>query len=52
MQHEYDTNDASATQVKNFNFDNYTSENIISHPFMLHKNWNLEWQKLYEKVIH
>ena len=32
VQHECYTKDKSATQVKNFDFDNDTSENIFSHP--------------------
>ena len=32
--HECQTNDASATRVKNFDFDNATSENIFSHPYV------------------
>ena len=34
MPHECYTNDTSATQVKNFDFDNDTSENIFSHPYI------------------
>ena len=33
-QHECDTSDTSATRVKIFDFDNDTSENIISHPYI------------------
>ena len=29
-----DTNDTSATRVKNFNFDNDTSKNIFAHPYI------------------
>ena len=29
--------DTSATQVKNFDFDNDTSENIFSHPYISYK---------------
>ena len=29
-----DTSDTSATRVKNFDFDNDTSENIFSHPYV------------------
>ena len=32
--HECYTNNTSATRVKNFVFDNYTSENIFSHPYI------------------
>ena len=32
--HECDTNDTSATQMKNFDFDNNTSKNIFSHPYI------------------
>ena len=34
MQHECDTSDTSATWVKNFDFDNDTSKNIFSHPYI------------------
>ena len=34
MRHECYTNDTSATQVKNFDFDNNTSENIFSHSYI------------------
>ena len=33
-QHEFDTNVTNATRVKNFDFDNDTSENIFSHPYI------------------
>ena len=29
-----DTSDTSATRVKNFDFDNGTSKNIFSHPYI------------------
>ena len=29
-----DTNDTSATRVKNFDFNNDTRENIFSHPYI------------------
>ena len=29
-----DTNDTSATRVKNIDFNNDTSENIFSHPYI------------------
>ena len=32
--HECNTSDTSATRVKNFDFDNETSENIFSHPYI------------------
>ena len=32
MRYECDTSDTSATRVKNFDFDNDTSESIFSHP--------------------
>ena len=32
--HEWDTNDTSATKVKNFDLDNETSENIFWHPYI------------------
>ena len=32
--HECDTNDTSETQVKNFDFDNNTSENVFSCPYI------------------
>ena len=32
--HECDRNDKSATRVKNFDFDNDTSENMFSHPYI------------------
>ena len=34
MQHEWYTNDTSATRVKNFDFDNDTGKNIFSHPYI------------------
>ena len=37
MRHERQeryTNDTSAMQVKNFDFDNYMSENIFSHSYI------------------
>ena len=34
MRHEYDTNDTSATPVKNFDFDSGTSKNIFLHPYI------------------
>ena len=34
MRHERYKNDTSATRVKNFDFDNDTSENIFSHPYI------------------
>ena len=33
-QHKCDTNDTSATRVKNLDFDNDTSKNIFSHPYI------------------
>ena len=32
--HECYTNDTSATRVKNFDFDSYTSKNIFLHPYI------------------
>ena len=32
--HECDTNDTRATRVKNFDFDNNTSQNMFSHPYV------------------
>ena len=34
--HERYTNDKSTTRVKNFEFDNDTSKNIFSHPYIYH----------------
>ena len=34
VRHERYTNDTSATQVKKFDFDNDTSKNIFSHPYI------------------
>ena len=34
VRRECNTNDTSATRVKNFDFDNDTSENIFSHPYI------------------
>ena len=34
VRHECYTNGTSATQVKNFDFGNDTSENIFSHPYI------------------
>ena len=33
-QHECNTNDTSETRVKNFDFDNNTSENVFSYPYI------------------
>ena len=81
---ECHTNDTIATWVKNFDFDNDTSENIFSPQYISymanerlqgeeqffgqffwkcfvsmlkcvwkvhHKNWTLQWKKLYQKVV-
>ena len=38
--------DAGATRMKNFDFDNGTSENIFSHPYIIYKaNERLEGVK-------
>ena len=34
VRHECYTSDTSATRVKNFDFDNKTSKNIFSHPYI------------------
>ena len=34
VRHEWYTNDTSATRVKNLDFDNDTSKNIFSHPYI------------------
>ena len=34
VRHEWYTNDTSATLVKNCDFDNQTSKNIFSHPYI------------------
>ena len=34
MRHECYTNNTNPTRVKNFDFDNGTSENIFSHPYI------------------
>ena len=34
VRHDCNTNDTSATQVNNFDFDNGTSKNIFSHPYI------------------
>ena len=34
MRHECYTNNTSAKRVKNFDFDNDTSKNIFSHPYI------------------
>ena len=34
VRYECYTNDTSATWVKNFDFDDYTSKNIFSHPYI------------------
>ena len=34
VQHGCNTNDTSATRVENFDFNNGTSENIFSHPYI------------------
>ena len=36
MWHECYTNDTNTTQEKNFDFDNNTSKNIFSHPYIYH----------------
>ena len=40
--HEYDTSTTRMTQVKYFDFDNSTNENIFSHPYIHSKNYLLE----------
>ena len=37
VQQECYTNDTRATRVKNFDFDNDTSENIFSHPYISYR---------------
>ena len=34
VRHECYTNNTSATRVKNFDFDNDTTKNIFSHPYI------------------
>ena len=34
VQSKSDTNDTNATRVKNFDFDNYMSDNIFSQPYI------------------
>ena len=41
VRHERYTKDTSATRVKNFDFDNDTSENIFSHPYKERNNFIL-----------
>ena len=41
--HECNTTSTMATQVKNFDFDNDTSENIFSHPYISYMA-NEKWQ--------
>ena len=36
MRHKCYTNDTSGTRVENFDFDNDTSKNIFSHPYIYH----------------
>ena len=36
MRHECYTNGTTGTRVKNFDFDNDTSKNIFSHPYIYH----------------
>ena len=54
MRNECDMNDTSATQVKNFDFDNYTSENIISHlyiSYMVNDTLQSEEEIHYKKYL-
>ena len=41
--HECYTNDMSATRVKNFDFDNDTSKNIFSHPYIYYTGSKRLW---------
>ena len=64
MQHEWYTNDTSATRVKNFDFDNDTGKNIFSHPYIYYmaserlqgeeqfhsKNYLLEMPRFHAKM--
>ena len=46
MRHDYYINTTSATRVKNFDFDNGTSENIFSHPYIIYiANERLQGEK-------
>ena len=36
VRHQCYTNGTTGTRVKNFDFDNYTSKNIFSHPYIYH----------------
>ena len=54
VRNECDMNDTSATQVKNFDFDNYTSENIISHlyiSYMVNDTLQSEEEIHYKKYL-
>ena len=47
--HEFNINDTSATQVRNFDFDNDTSENIFSQPYTSYMtNERLQWEEQWE----
>ena len=49
MQPECCTNDTSVTQVKNFDFDNDTSKNIFSHPYIYYvANERLQRQEKFD----
>ena len=37
VRHTWDTSDTSSTRMKNFDFDNDTSEDIFSHPYISYK---------------
>ena len=64
MRHECYTNDTSATRVKIFDFDNGTSKNIFSHPYIYYmaserlqgeekfhsKNYLLEMSRFHAKM--
>ena len=64
MRHECYTDNTSATQVKNFDFDNDTSKNIFSHPYIYYmaserlqgeeqfhtKNYLLEMSRFHAKM--
>ena len=51
--HECSTKVTSATQVKNFDFDNETSENIFSHPYISYMaNERLQGEEQFHSKIY
>ena len=52
FQHKFDTSETSVTQVKKFDFDNNTSENIFLHQNISYKvNERLQGEKQFHSKI-